>query len=47
MEGAARHAVRTESSVGLTGDDVDVAIGLVEAQFRDFHRRTAGAGDGR
>ena len=36
---AVRHAVRTESSVGLTEDDVDVAMGLVEAQIRDFHRR--------
>ena len=43
---AVRHAVRTESSVGLTEDDVDVAMGLIEAQIRDFHRRPAGTRDG-
>lgn len=34
---ATKHAVRTESSVGLTLRDVDLAVDLIEKQMLDFH----------
>ncbi|KAL3817353.1 hypothetical protein ACHAXA_004479 [Cyclostephanos tholiformis] len=42
MTDAIRHAVRTISSVGLTLDDVNVAMRLLERQVREFHDGSGG-----